>query len=177
MKREPLTFEAVRRFFDYDQQTGILSWREPDCVRLSPGERAGSVNDRGYRFVKVLNRSYAETRIIWFWMTGAFPNGTVDHDNRVHDDNRWSNLRDATLEQQHGNFPMRRNNESGFRGVSKRRSRWSARLMVDGKFKSLGTFDTPEAASAVYEAAARQKYGEFYSNPNVISTLTKARTE
>lgn len=53
--------------------------------------------------------------------------------------------------------PVGKRNKSGFRGVyfSNRRQKFRATIkLVDGKRKRLGSFDTAEAASAAYEAAA-----------------------
>jgi len=42
----------------------------------------------------------------------------------------------------------RSDNESGFRGVSRHRDKWSAKIQRNGKRVFLGLFDTPEAANA-----------------------------
>ena len=53
---------------------------------------------------------------------------------------------------------LTKNNTSGFRGVSqkKKSKRWRALTRINGIQKSLGTFDTPEEASAAYEAKFRE---------------------
>lgn len=58
---------------------------------------------------------------------------------------------------------IRSDNKSGFRGVSIRKSNSRARAMItiDGKPRYLGTFDTPEQASEVYEAARKKKYSNI----------------
>ena len=43
---------------------------------------------------------------------------------------------------------------SGFYGVSRNGRRWQARITIGGKTRCLGTFDSPEAAAAVYNRAA-----------------------
>ena len=43
---------------------------------------------------------------------------------------------------------------SGFYGVSRNGKAWRARITIGGKMRCLGTFDSPEAASAVYNRAA-----------------------
>ena len=43
---------------------------------------------------------------------------------------------------------------SEFYGVSRNGRRWQARITIGGKTRCLGTFDSPEAASAVYNRAA-----------------------
>lgn len=85
-----------------------------------------------------------------------------DHKNGNGLDNRRSNLRAATSTQNLANTRLRRNNRSGFKGVSRTESgRWVARLNIAGRTFRLGKFDTPEAAARAYDAKAREVFGEF----------------
>ena len=54
------------------------------------------------------------------------------------------------------------NSSSGFRGVTKTRSRkrWMARITIDSKFTTLGYFDTPEEAHEAYKKAALEQMGD-----------------
>lgn len=52
---------------------------------------------------------------------------------------------------------LRRNNTSGLIGVSHHKGRWRARIHFQGVDRCLGFFDSPEEASAAYEAAANWK--------------------
>lgn len=87
----------------------------------------------------------------------------VDHINNNTLDNRRSNLRVATMSQSNANRRRNRNNTSGYKGVHfyKQYKKWSASLMVMGKRKHLGYFDTAELAHAAYCAAAVKYHGEF----------------
>lgn len=87
----------------------------------------------------------------------------VDHINRDRRDCRKANLRVATDTQNHGNTVMRRDNTSGFRGVSFRRDTgmWAAQSAEGRKHISLGCYCTPEEAALAYDAFALQRYGEF----------------
>jgi hypothetical protein len=46
---------------------------------------------------------------------------------------------------------------SGYRGVWRNGNNWKAGLRIDGENVHLGTFDTPEEASAVVEAERRRR--------------------
>lgn len=81
----------------------------------------------------------------------------VDHKNGNGLDNRRSNLRSSSHEQNMGNRRKNKNNTSGFKGVSLKKGKWIAK--VGGK--QLGTFATPELAFESYKKAAVEKYGEF----------------
>ncbi len=87
----------------------------------------------------------------------------VDHINGHRADNRKANLREATRSQSEHNKPKYRNNTSGFKGVSlhKQTGKWSARIWLQGKMRSLGLFDSPESAFEAYRRSANELHGEF----------------
>ncbi|WP_424578945.1 HNH endonuclease [Bradyrhizobium sp. USDA 241] len=107
---------------------------------------------------------YYEHNLAWLYMTGELPPAgfTVDHEDRVRSNNRWSNLRLASDAQQNANQGARSNSKTGFRGVhSNGKGRFRARIKINGKSVSLGTFDTVEEGAAAYEAKAKELYGDF----------------
>ncbi len=87
----------------------------------------------------------------------------VDHRHGNGLDNRRSNLRVATGLQNSRNARIRKDNSSGFKGVSWNKSarKWHARIKVDGSRINLGNYETPEAAHAAYAKASAELHGEF----------------
>ena len=97
-------------------------------------------------------------------MINDTPKGFVtDHINGDTLDNRKANLRTATHKQNMANRKVHSNSISGIKGVAwvERNKRWKARIVLNGKDKHLGYFDTPEAARVKYLEAARISFGEF----------------
>ena len=89
----------------------------------------------------------------------------IDHKNFNGLDNRKSNLRIATWQQNMQNRRTKKGS-SGFKGVffssdGKRRKRWSASLVIKHKNINLGRFLTKEEAALAYNEAAKQYFGEF----------------
>ena len=94
------------------------------------------------------------------------PKVKTDHKNGNGLDNRRSNIRAATSQQNGFNTRIRRDNRSGFKGVrrSEDNKKWVARIRLDGQRHHLGTFNSAKEAAAAYRSAARQAHGEFFSD-------------
>lgn len=96
-------------------------------------------------------------------MTGAWPEHKVDHWDRDGLNNRWANLRSATVSQNLQNSGIRADNTSGFKGVSwsSSRGKWVAQISIYGKRTPLGRYFIKDEAIAAYRAAAERHFGEF----------------
>jgi hypothetical protein len=108
-------------------------------------------------------RRYGEHQLVWLAETGDFPSHRIDHINGVRDDNRRINLRPATAKQNNENTPVRKDNTSGYRGVSWRvRSRkWVAQIQHNKRKIHLGYFDTLEEARRAYTQTATQLFTHY----------------
>lgn len=153
-----LTVKRLREKLDYDPLTGRFTHKITEG-RAVAGREANTVHNRfGHLRVKIDGKAYLAHRAAWFHMTGEWPVGHLDHINQNPADNRWENLRCVTRGQNIANSRVRKDNTSGFKGVSysKSKRRWAAHC--GGKY--LGSFDTPEAARDVYALAALARWGE-----------------
>lgn len=90
-----ITAQEARAIFAYCPDTGRLTYRSGTPWHAI-GQEAGAVYGDGYRMVSVNGRCYRVARLIWLYMTGEWPRRTIDHINRVRDDDRWENLRDVS---------------------------------------------------------------------------------
>jgi len=157
--------------FDYDPASGELRWKaKQGCDRETnrwnakhAGKIAGSINILGHRTVHLDSVQYYAHRIIWYMMTGNSPPEEIDHKNGKYADNRWENLRLANRSQQRHNIGKRRNNTSGYIGVSwsHDHQKWFAQIVIEGRRVKRGYFDTPEEAAEIYRRIAQARHGEF----------------
>lgn len=87
----------------------------------------------------------------------------TDHINRDKLDNRRANLRICTHSQNEANTDLRRNNTSGFKGVSFHRQtkKWEAKIMCNRQKVHLGLFNNIVLAALAYNAAAKKYHGGF----------------
>jgi hypothetical protein len=158
MDRPHATAERLREVFNYDAETGIVTRLVCTAPNHTAGEVVGYLSDDGYLRAMIDRRQYLVHRLIWCWVTGAWPVNEIDHKHGVKHDNRWSELRPATHARNLQNLRRARaDNKCGLQGVSVRpNGKAASSIVVDGKRTDLGTFDTPEQAHAAYlEAKVR----------------------
>jgi hypothetical protein len=155
------TLELIAKTFDYDPDTGALTYREPRGS-LPAGRPAGTAIATGYN-VK-FNGSYTLAhRIIWNMMTGEWPQHPIRHVNGDKLDNRWSNLTVAA--------PLRERDpvtRKPIKSVTNRRvahgvgrvdfnkmgvTRFEANAIVKGERIFLGRFETEAEARDAFRDA------------------------
>jgi hypothetical protein len=88
------------------------------------------------------------------------PTVEVDHKNNNGLDNRRGNLRLADRQSNNFNVRRRKDNTTGFRGVSRYKDKFRAEI----QHGHLGVFDTLEEAAAVYKVAAAERFGKFVNH-------------
>lgn len=157
-----LSIDRLKEVLDYDPEAGVFTWKNPTSDRMHVGEIAGRVAN-GYRAIQIDGVRYYAHRLAWFWMTGEWPEAFVDHKNLCKDDNRWVNLREATVSQNGQNARVKKINGTKLKGVrlDKRRGLFYAGITVSRQFNWLGYFDCPVAAHLAYAVAADKLFGEF----------------
>lgn len=163
MKSE-LTQEQLKELLHYDPETGAFTWKVSRTGPKPKDGQAGNVHKiHGYRSITVLDVAYKAHKLAWFYMTGEWPTGILDHKNANRADNRWCNLREATHAQNMWNRGKLSTNKSGLKGVCwhKREQKWRAQSNLNGKKVYIGSFDCPAAAHLAYVVWADIHHGEF----------------
>ncbi len=123
---------------------------------------------------KIRNRFYA-TRDTWEGGKKGIPvrmhrdilglvrgDGKIgDHKNRNTLDNQKENLRVVGYSLNNHNSNLRRNNPSGYRGVTWYRNKhWNAQIGSNGKTIYLGRYEDPIEAALAYDRAASERWGD-----------------
>ena len=143
--------EELHRLFNYNPETGILTWRVARSSNVRVGQEAGTLRLDGYRQVSINGNLCKVHRVIWIFVTGFNPGHDIDHRKGIRDDNRFKELREVTPTCNNQNRTISSNNTSGYTGVSlhKSRGKYIAQIRINGKTIHIGTFKTPlEAARA-----------------------------
>ncbi len=95
--------ETLRTLFNYDPETGVLTWRTGRRAGQPCGYLAGK--GMGHLRVKIGLTHYRVHRVIWVLYYGTdIPNGyVIDHIDRDPSNNRIGNLRIASVRFNNGN--------------------------------------------------------------------------
>lgn len=162
-----ITYEYLRSILRYDPETGLFTWLVANTNSIKVGDIAGCVHKKnGYRLIWVGGKLRKASRLAFVYMTGHWPLGIAEHENRNKSDDRWMNLRDADQSQNCANIIQHRDNKTRLKGVTFHpgTGKYRSEICVRRKKRHLGLFQTPEEAHAAYCAAALEANGEF-ANP------------
>jgi hypothetical protein len=162
--------DTLRAVLTYEGETGKLYWTErPPSMfpntwdaqrwnRRYAGKEAFTYKaSDGYMRGAIFDRRMLAHRVVWAMHHGYWPADMIDHINGVKDDNRISNLREATRSENKRNSKA----EGLFKGVRFEHKKWRARIFVNNKRVHLGLFESAEDAAKAYDAAALKHYGPF----------------
>ena len=154
--------------FRLDRSTGKLIWRKPPPEHTEKiGAEAGYTctgkgKNKSYWQVRLGGKTYKRARVVYLIEHGQWPSPCVDHINGDSLDDRPENLRAATYRQNAQNQMPRQNKASGLpQGVSPYKGKFRAQIQIDGKRRVIGQFDNPENASAAYQTARKEAFGEY----------------
>jgi len=111
------------------------------------GKIAGSINkpnknkDYYRKVVNIDGQMIKVHHIVWLLNTGDWPTMEIDHKDRNSLNNNFNNLELSNRSLQSRNSRIRKDNNSGSRGVSfmSREKKYKAEIMVDKKLKYLGS--------------------------------------
>lgn len=145
--------------FDYDDSDGVLrhkNHRNKECNGLP----AGSVHE-GYLRVTLWKTRFWAHRIIWLMHYGRWPVGQIDHIDGDRSNNRLSNLREVTQQQNNCNRPNRSKSQTGVKNVKFEYNGYKVSVILNGKSHYGGRFKTLEEAAIRADQLRREVHGDF----------------
>lgn len=156
-----LTQQQVKAAFMLEG--GWLYWIAPKSPNLKPGDRAGTMNERGYIIIRWNGKPYKAHRLIFLYVNGYMPK-FVDHCDRDKANNEPDNLRGSDAKKNGCNKSKASGKSSCYKGVCRtNKGRWRVQICKAGKIYYLGTFDDEAKAAKCYNKAARKLHGRFAS--------------
>ena len=158
-----LSQDTLKKYLDYNPNTGIFTWKLSTNGRTAVGSVAGSEDSKGYIKISLLGHRHGAHQFAWFYIHGVFT--MIDHINNIPYDNRLINLRPATYSQ--NNHRKYTYNPTGFRGVRFRSGFYQAHIRINGVVTRIGSYETAEEAGRAYEQAAAEHYGEYANKTEI----------
>jgi hypothetical protein len=134
-----LTQERLKEKLYYVEDQGFFRWR-------STWKIAGTAHNAGYFHIGIDYEKYLVHRLVWLYVHGYMPK-EIDHIDQDPKNNRLSNLREVTRQQNKLNDGPQRNNTSGHRGIDFLEKLGKYRVRVAKEH--LGVFSTLEEAIAI----------------------------
>ena len=162
IKPIPINVERMKELLRCSD--GELFWKVNLRGVAKKGMVAGFIGRDGYPMVKVDQRIFRKSRVIYSIHKHDPGDFLIDHIDHNPKNNRIENLRIVTNQENGRNQGIRSNNTSGVTGVLwvKRRNKWEARIKVDGVKIHLGYFESKEEAIKTRKTA-EVKY-KFHPN-------------
>lgn len=123
-------------------------------LKRKDGLEAGSLNQNGYRNIKIHGKPFKSHLISWVLNYKAFPSKHIDHI----DGNTQNNIIDNLREVSHRENCMNRNyhREGKLVGTRKDKNVWTARIRVKNKRFNLGRYSSEEEAHLAYLFAVEE---------------------
>ena len=121
------------------------------------GDIAGTLGNKGYYRISLNKKRYVAHRLAWLDVYGRLPDKYIDHINGDRSDNRISNLRVVSRQENSRNQRVRSDNKSGVIGLSfsSLHNRWEAYISSNLGRKHIGLFDD------FFEACCARKSAEI----------------
>lgn len=135
-----MIYEELIEYLDYNENTGVFTWKIDMRPNKYKGDAAGGVGGRGYIIIGIKGKIYKAHRLAWLFMKKKEAVGDIDHINHDRLDNRFCNLRIVSKRENARNRSLSIENKSGVHGVNFKRNRWEVTIGVDGRNIYLGGY-------------------------------------
>ena len=90
--RTKLSQKTLLDLLHYDGRSGLLTWRIDRGRNAKAGDEAGTIRPDGMVAIVVSGKTYLAHRLVWFYKTGAFPDGRIKFQDGDPTNLKWVNL-------------------------------------------------------------------------------------
>lgn len=144
--------EYINKNIVYSKEAGSFFWIN--------GKKAGSINNKGYLVIKILNKSYKAHKIAWLISYGVMVSKElqIDHINGDRLDNRIDNLRIVDNRLNHINRKTHRNGRLYGCSFHKANKKWKAEIRINGVKTFIGYYSTELEAHNAYKVELDKMY-------------------
>jgi len=153
MKDPNFTLDELKKYIHYDPLTGNFT-RLMQMNGLPPENPIAGckfiTKKKPYYKIMAMRIVFRAHRLAWFYMTGEWPQGEIDHHDGNGLNNKFENLRSTTKTENQRNQRLSDANSSGVTGVTfmKNINKYAAYITVNKKRTHLGVFSSLELAAA-----------------------------
>lgn len=162
---QKITVELVKSLLNYCPMNGTFHWKERTSEHIKKpsslkswntryaGQPITTIDGKGYLHCTIFGKQYRAHRLAWLIVHGHWPD-FIDHKDGNRLNNRLDNLANVTVQQNHMNLSIARNNTSGVTGVyfNAKNKRWCAQMKFNGKTYHLGSATEKSEAIALRKA-------------------------
>lgn len=159
-----ITYKEAHKYFEY--KDGNLYWKRYRNNNAKAGDKVGYYMgaDKKYLATKFEGEFVFVHRLIYLMHHGIFPDEVNFIDGNSHN-TRIDNLRSMTRSETTFSSRKRKDNTSGYKGVSfdNTKSKWQAVITKNRKRTFIGYFDDKESAYEAYLEMAYALWGDLAS--------------
>ncbi|MGL5713993.1 MAG: HNH endonuclease [Paraclostridium sp.] len=147
-----ITKEVLHELFEY--KDGEIYWKESPARGVKKGQKAGTPTKYGDS-VGVLGKRFYKHKLIFTMFHGYYPSTIVFKDGNC-SNSCIENLKEVTRARALTKSRIRKDNISGYKGVSwsNSRNKWVGVIVRDKQRKHLGYFEDKEIANEFYQKEA-----------------------
>lgn len=166
MARKKPTQTYLKKRLRYFPKTGLFIWLPwADNGQKWNTRRAGKVAGGLHGKYMAINFGFGYTpyhKLAVLYMKGVYPKFGPDHKDLNTLNNKWRNLRPATVQENNCNRRMHRNNSIGHKNITLSPSgKFKVHVMKNRKQLYLGSHPTLDVALKVAAKARKKLFGEF----------------
>lgn len=157
MSDKDFSFFMSRVFFD--EKKSCFVWRKghPKADPSRSGMKVGTTW-RGYSKIFFKGYTYSGHRVVWRYLNGKWPVGSIDHIDGNTSNNHPSNLRDVSIRDNLCNKKIHRLGRTpGARKIILKNGsvRWNCEVSIKSKSYHIGRFDSEEESHKNYLKAVK----------------------